>query len=60
MKEKLKNKWVWTSAISLIILILKRYGILDSDIELVNVIAEGILTIFVVVGILNNPDEKEI
>ena len=58
MREKLRNKWVWTSAISLIILILKRYGVFDADIELINVISEGILTILVVIGILNNPDEK--
>jgi uncharacterized membrane protein len=58
MREKLRNKWVWTSAISLLILILKRYGVFDADIELINVISEGILTILVVIGILNNPDGK--
>ena len=58
MREKLRNKWVWASAISLVILILKRYGVFDADIELINVISEGILTILVVIGILNNPDEK--
>jgi uncharacterized membrane protein len=60
MREKLRNKWVWTSAISLVILILKRYGVLDADIELINVVSEGILTILVVIGILNNPDGKEL
>lgn len=60
MRKKLRNKWVWTSAISLVILILKRYGVFDADIELINVISEGILTILVVIGILNNPDGKEL
>jgi uncharacterized membrane protein len=59
MREKLRNKWVWTSAISLVILILKRYGVFDADIELINVVTEGILTILVVIGILNNPDGKD-
>lgn len=59
MKEKIKSKWVWTSIISLAILILKRYGILETDIELINVLSEGILTILVFIGILNNPNNKE-
>ena len=60
--ERLKSKVVWTAVAALIALLLNNYGLWgylgmteDVFMELVNMI----LAILVMVGILNNPTDKE-
>lgn len=62
MKNKFKNKFLWVSIASLILLILSNSGILNkigiSEMS-VKIITDSILSILVLLGILNNPDEKK-
>lgn len=57
---RLKSKWVWTSILAQVIVILQLTGLLSvSNIEMVNGVVVAILEILTIIGVLNNPKEKE-
>ena len=65
MREDKQNRFksivVWTSVASLLLLILNTAGVFDilgMDQTAVKVIIDSILTILVLLGILNNPNDK--
>jgi uncharacterized membrane protein len=56
--EKFKSKFVWVSIFAIIAMILRKYGVLETDITWLNDIFTAILAILVTLGVLNNPDQK--
>lgn len=65
MREDKQNRFksivVWTSVASLLLLILNTAGVFDKlgmDQTAAKVIIDSILTILVLLGILNNPNDK--
>ena len=62
MQNRLQSKVVWVSVASLVLLILKNYGLLDNlglTVESYNEIVDSIVAILVLFGILNNPNSKD-
>jgi len=57
MQNRLRSKVVWTSTATLIIFILKNY--LEIEIPKVDELIELILILATVLGIFNNPTDKE-
>jgi len=62
MQNRLRSKVVWVSFASLLLFILKNYALLEPlqlTSEEYNFIVNLILEIFILLGILNNPKDKE-
>lgn len=58
--ERLKSKWVWVSILAQIVVILQLTECLEvTQIEIINGGVTAILEILVLLGILNNPSNKE-
>lgn len=57
--NKFKNKMLWVSILSIVIMILRRFGVVESSIDTINLIFDSILTILIIAGVINNPDGKE-
>ena len=58
LKKRLRNYGLWVSVASLVLLLLKNFGIYV-DASKFNGIVDAILTIFVLLGILNDPTTKK-
>lgn len=59
-QNRLKSKVVWVSVVSLVLLILNTAGVFDKigmSETSVKIIADSILSILVLFGVLNNPTE---
>ncbi len=59
-----QNRWkspvLWTSIVAQIVSILMVTGVIDTGIsETVNQIAAGVLQLLVLIGVLNNPTNKQ-
>ncbi len=59
-----QNRWkspvLWTSIVAQILGILMMTGVIDTGLsETVNQIAAGVLQLLVLVGVLNNPTDKQ-
>lgn len=58
--ERLRSKWVWTSILAQVIVMLQlTKAISVTNIEIVNGVVIAFLEILTILGILNNPKEKE-
>ncbi len=59
-----QNRWkspvLWTSIVAQILGILMMTGVIDTGLsETVNQIAAGVLQLLILVGVLNNPTDKQ-
>ena len=58
--KKLKDKWVWAAILAQILTILSVSNVIpQADIEVINLIAEAVLQILVLLGILNASGEEK-
>lgn len=61
-QSRWKSSVVWTTIVSLIVILIGNYGLweyIGMDSEVFQKVANLILSILVMVGILNNPTNKE-
>ena len=59
MQNRLKSKVVWLAILAQTVVILQLTGVLSiSDVEIVNGVATAVIQILVLVGVLNNPTDK--
>lgn len=59
MLNKFKSKWVWVSIISIVIFVLRKYGVLETDITAIETVLDMVLALLVSLGVLNNPDKEK-
>lgn len=58
-QDRLKSKVVWLAVLAQLVIIAQVTGILTiSDIEIINVSVTAVIQILVLMGILNNPVDK--
>lgn len=63
IQSRLRSKYLWVAVISLVAMLLGNYGLYDAigmTSEVFQNVANAVLNIFVLVGVVNNPtDSKE-
>jgi phi LC3 family holin len=59
-QDRLKSPVVWLAILAQVVIVLQITGVLTiSDIEILNGVVTSVIQILVLIGILNNPTDKE-